>query len=446
MNPYLKRKREQYEALRTSIEGIQTRAAEHENSDGTKGRDLTDDELTLVRSQGEQAETLYTEIDTLTQIETRNAKVADLAGKLTAGSDGDGDTAKTRSLGADGGKTSSTTAKDRDPGHYRSLTDGGERSFFQDLYRAKVSGDEDAAVRLQQHNRALSTGLHGPGVVAPHWLTEEFELIARQGRKLPVRTIPLGDDPRPLTLPKQIADTDAVVAEQASENTAVGGADAWDSDVDTVTPKPTAGKQTVSRQMVDMSTPAIDQLIYGDLLEVYSDKTEAKIGAALVTAAGAAVTTFALEATNWTDEAALNSVIDLGIAVRNARKRNADVLAMAVSRYGRFLKLRDPDGRSLIANPNQGQAVNVAGVGSVQIDGTIEGFSVVATDGIPFTYPESYLSYRAMDQLLFESNVMRFRFEEVVGPESIVLGIWGYTAFISRQATKSVKRAVITAA
>lgn len=435
MNPYLKRKREQYEALRTSIEGIQTRAAEGD------GRDLTEDELTLVRSQGEEAKKLFAEIEALTEIETRNAKVAELAATVFAGKQ-----TETRQLGDDGKQTSSTRAKDRDPGHYRSAEQGGQYSFFGDIYKSRVNGDETAALRLTEHNRALSTGAQGPGVVAPHWLTNEFETIARQGRRLPVRTIPLGDDPRPLTLPKQITGTDAVVADQAAENDPVSGADAWDSDVDTVTPKPTAGKQTVSRQMVDMSTPAIDQLIYGDLLEVYSNKVEAKIGAALIAAAGAAVTTFASEAANWTGAAPLDSVIDLGIAVRNARKRPADVLAMNVTRYGKFLKLRDTENRPLIVNPATGQAVNVAGVGSVAVDGIIEGLSVVATDGIPTSYPESYLAYRAADQILFESNVLRFRFEEVSGPESIVLGIWGYTAFISRQAGKSVKRAEITAA
>lgn len=429
MNPYLQRLRERYEGLRTSIEGLQTRAAE-------ENRDLTEDELRSIKEMNAEGKTLYTQIEDLAEVETRNAKVAATAAQI-ANALSDAGT-QTRSVGG-------ATTKDRDPGHYRSAKEGGENSFFRDIYRSKVLGDEDAARRLVEHNRALTTGSHGPGVVPPKWLTEEFELLARQGRRLPVREIPVGDDPRPITLPKQTAGTDSVVAEQASENAAVGGTDAWDSDVDTVTLKPTAGKQTVSRQFVDMSTPAIDSLIYGDLLDVLNDKIEAKIGAGLITAAGAAVTTFALEASNWTNAAALDSVIDLGVAVRNARKRNADVLAMAVSRYGRFLKRRDTDGRSLIAR-SENMAFNAAGVGTVQVDGFIEGFGVVASDGIPFTYPESYLAYRAADQLLFTSNTLRFRFEEVAGPESIVLGIWQYTAFISRQAGKSVKRAQITAA
>ncbi len=119
---------------------------------------------------------------------------------------------------------------------------------------------------------------------------------------------------------------------------------------------------------------------------------------------------------------------------------------MNVTRYGKFLKLRDADGRPLIVNPGVGQAVNVAGVGSVATDGIIEGLAVIATDGIPTAYPESYVAFRAADTVLFESNTLRFRFEEVAGPESVVLGIWGYTAVIVRQAGKSAKRVQITAA
>lgn len=432
MNPYLKRLRDQYESLRSSIEGLQTRAAD-------EGRDLTDDELRSVTEQADKAKTLATQIEDLTEVETRNRKVAELAAKVEGG---DGQEAQTRATAL------GIKAKDRDPGHYRSEKDGGRHSFFGDLYRSRSNHDDAAARRLVEHQRALDTPTEGVGIVPPKWLTDEFELIARQGRRLAnaVRNIPLGDDPRPITLPRQTAGTDAVVAEQAAENNAVLGTDAWDSDVDVVTPKPTAGKQTVSRQMVDMSTPAIDMLIYGDLLDVYDDKLEAKVGAALIAAAGAAVTTFATEAAFGAAGAAPNSVIDAAVAVRNARKRPADVLAMNVTRYGKFLKLRDPDGRPLIPNPGTGQAVNVAGVGSVSVDGIIEGLAVIASDGIPTAYPESYVAFRASDSVLFESNMLRFRFEEQAGPESIVLGIWGYTAFIVRQAGKSAKRVQVTAA
>lgn len=435
-NVYLKGLREQYTGLQKSIEGYQTRAVE------TK-RDLTEDELRTVKEQGEKAKALYTQIEDLTEIETRNAKVAQMQAQVQAalsGSDGAGPRIEPDTQFRTGG----ASTQDRDPGHYTRV---GGNSFFSDLYRSR-QGDEVAARRLVEHNRALTTGAQGPGVVPPKWLTEEFELLARQGRMLSaaVRNIPLGDDPRPLTLPKQTSGTDAVVAEQTLENDPVGGADAWDSDVDTVTPKPTAGKQTVSRQMVDMSNPAIDQLIYGDLLSVYNSQVEAKVGAAVIAAAGAAVTTFATEAAFSAAGVATDSVVDLGIAVRDARKLPATILAMRTRRWGKFKKLKDASGRPLIPSGSAGP-MNVIGVGTINADGVIEDLPVIVTDALgTAAYPESYVALRASDTILFESNMLRFRFEEVSGPESIVLGIWGYTAVIVRQNTKSVRRVEVTAA
>lgn len=443
MNPYLKAKREQYDALRKSIEGIQTRAAEHDNGDGTKGRALTEQETTLVREQGDKGKALFDEIQSLTEIEQRNRTMDELAGEHLTN-----DEVKNRG-------TSGTTAKDRDPGHYRSEKDGGKNSFFSDLYKSRVNKDELASTRLTEHMRALDTPTEGVGIVPPKWLTDEFETLARQGRRIAnaVRNIPLGDDPRPITLPRQTAGTDAVVAEQVNENDPVGGADAWDSDVHVVSPKPTAGKQTVSRQMIDMSTPAVDQLIYADLLEVYDDKVEAKVGGAIVTAAGAAVTTFATEAAFDASGAASDSIVDAAIAVRQARKRPGDLLWMTVRRWGEFLKLKDTTGRPLIPLETAGP-MNVIGTGEVAVDGRIHGLGVIASDGFGTTaYPESYGVMKASDTVLFESNMLRFRFEEVSGPESIVLGIWGYTGVIVRQTpgavgtqSKSVRRVVVTAA
>lgn len=442
MNPYLKRLREQYEALRSSIEGLQTRAAEG-------GRDLTEDELRSITDQAKQAETLHAQIKDLTDIEVRNRSVADLstriaesiANKDEADNGGGEQTRSGQSLG-----TSSTTTRDRDPGHY---TRSSSNSFFRDLHLSRTHSDEDAQRRLVEHNRALSTGSQGPGIVPPHWLTEEFAELSRQGRALAnaVRNIPLGDDPRPLTLPKQIAGvTGSTVAEQATENTALASVDEWDSDVDTVTPRPTAGKQTVSRQMLDMSTPAVDQLIYSDLLSEFNRQVESKVGTA-IKAAGVALTAIASESAFDTNQAGADSVIDLAMGVRTARRLPANILAMTIPRYGEFLKLKGTDGRPLIAEETAGGAMNVIGVGTVNVDGRVRGLGIIATEGMGTgTYPDTYAAFRASDTLLFESSLLRFRFEEVSGPQSIVLGVWGYTAVLVRYAADSVRKINVTIA
>jgi HK97 family phage major capsid protein len=227
-------------------------------------------------------------------------------------------------------------------------------------------------------------------------------------------------------LPRQTTGTDAVLAQQATENTHPAETDAWASATDVVVPKPYSGIQVVSRQMLDMSSPAVDALIYSDMISVYNSKIEAAVGSALVTAAGTAVTTFATEAA-FTGTApampATDAVLDAAIAVRDARKLPPDLVVMGVTRYGRFLKLTDTTGRPVI--PETAGPMNVLGVGSVNVDGRIQGLGVIASDGVSTGgYPDSIVVLRAADTVLFESNVTQFRFEEVAGPESIKLGIW----------------------
>ena len=282
----------------------------------------------------------------------------------------------------------------------------------------------------------------------PRWLQQEYEALARQGRVVAnmVRHIPISD-PTPMTLPRQTAGTDAVLAEQATENTHPSETDAFATTTDVVTPKPTSGIQVVSRQMIDATNPAVDALIYGDMLSVYNRKIEDKTTAALVTAAGAAAATIASDATNFTAAAAEDAITDAAIAVWNARKLPADALAMRISRWGRFMKFRDNTGRRLY--PAEGEMVNISGRGSVQVPGSVGGMGVAATDGLGIggvTYPENILVFRSGDTILFEGTVLRFRYEEVAGPESVKLGVWAYSAVIVRQAASSVRRVQITAA
>lgn len=445
-----------YNAARDAVNAIQTRAA----SDGEHGRDMTPDELGEVEAHTRSMTALAPQIEAAAALETRSRAVAAAAaaveaGEQVAGTGADGapaDGVQTRGEHLDGGeqatRTSSTTTQPRDPGHYTRSSG----SFFGDLVRAR-EGDEDSRRRLEEHHRALSTTVAGAGITAPKWLTDEYESLARQGRVLAsaVRQIPLGDDPRPITLPRQTGGTDNVVAEQSTENTHPGETDAFATNVDTVTPRPTSGIQVVSRQMIDASSPAVDALIYGDLMAVYNRKIEDKVCAAVVAAAGTAVVTFATEAA-WVGTLpavpADDAVIDAAMAVWNARKLPATLAVMRTTRWGRFNKLRDGEGRKLHPT-SDGGPVNVDGVGSVVSAGSIEGLPVIATDGLGIggtSYPEDILVLRASDTILFEGNMARFRYEEVAGPESVKLGIWAYTGVIVRQAANSVRRVRITAA
>lgn len=461
-NPYLTRLREQHREARSTVDGLMKVAA-------GEGRDLTEAEFATVTEMGERASKLADQIEVLEAHEARAAAVAANAPKPEATRANDADAnappAEQRAEGqaeADDATragqplgartTSSTTAHDRDPGHYRSVKDGGERSFFGDLYAAGANRDNDAHQRLMEHQRAAlstraltSTG-SASGIVAPKWLMDEFITLPRQGRVVAnrVRNIPLGADPRPITLPKQTAGTEDVVAEQAAEGDAWLETDEYDTDVDTVAFKPTTGSQIVTRQSMDMADPAIDQLIFADLAGVYDDKIEAKVCAAIAAAAGAAVTTFGTEAL-WKADLG-DSIVDVATAVRRARKRRADLLAMSIERHARYRKLRDSENRRLVV-PSAHSPQNVQGNASHTDDGELEGISIAASDGwAVLTYPDNVYAVSSQDVILWEGNMLRFRFEEVAGPEKIKLGIWAYTGVLVRRQGQSVKKLTITAA
>jgi hypothetical protein len=309
-------------------------------------------------------------------------------------------------------------------------------------------GDTGARERLGAHHRALSNASQGAGLVPPVWLATEFEYLARQGRQISdiVRHYPLGNDPRPITLPRQTAGTDSVIAQVTPENTHPSETNGLNTTTDVVTPVPTSGIQVVSRQMIDMDDPAIDAFVYGDMLAVYNTKVEAQVCAAMVTAAGSAVTTYASDATNFTASAAEDGVTDAAFGVWNARKLPADIVAMRVLRWGKFNKFRDTSGRRLYPT-DESQIVNGSGRGSVTSPGTVGGLPVIGTDGLGTSgYAETILVARSQDTILFEGDIMRFRYEEVAGPESVKLGIWAYTAVMVRQTANSVRKLTISAA
>jgi predicted nicotinamide N-methyase len=426
---YLTVQREKFAAHRAKVTDLQALAV-------TEDRDLTDDELRTIETETAAALALAPVIEKAVEFETRSAAVAKVAGELAAEVEVTEPVDQTRS-------TSSTTAKDRDPGHYRSVKDGGQRSFFADLV-ARRDGDAEASKRLSEHTRALDTAGEGAGLVAPIWLTEEYAELARQGRRVAdaVRRIPI-TNPNVITLPKQTAGTDAVVAEQASENAATAFTDAFDTDVDTLSPKATSGGQIVSRQLIDGTNPAIDALIFGDLMAVYNAKVEAKVVQAIL-AAGASPLEYDPDAADTTEaDHLINVALLQALAVRSGRKAAATGLVMDVAAYGSLLASKDTTGRPVL--PVTGSSMNIFGVGDVNVDGQVHGLGVLATDGVSVGNAGKVAAVRLSDVLLAESGVLRFRDEYTEGPESIRLAVWGYTGVLVRYATTSVKVATPTA-
>lgn len=468
-NPYLANLREQYRSLQTGIQTLQTRA-------NSETRDLTEAELATITGQAEEAEKLAGQIRSLTEQAHRDLEV----GQLAAGLDQAVEEARTGGGSTTGAVRSgqraagTTQTRDRNPGHYRSVRDGGQFSFFSDEYRARAMGDHEAQQRLQDFARhagqsedqvraTLTTSANGPGLIVPHWMIEEFQTLNYQMRAVAnqVRNVPLNGDSRPMTLPKQTAGTTNAVGQQANEGDAPADSNDYDTDTDIVTPKPYIGEQVVSRQFLEQGNPALDALIYGDLSNVTDSKIETAVCTALIAGAASNVATIAFDVfaggtgptetgVNFQEhggKAASDAVIDATTLIYSTRFAAPDFIFATPQRFGKFRKLRDSNDRPIMPvsayNPQ-----NAAGEATGLLSGEFEGLTMLPTTGMGdgATFPDKFLVVRSKDTILFEDAEMRYRYEEKGGPSKITLGLWKYAAIKVRQGGLSTRTITVTAA
>ena len=289
--------------------------------------------------------------------------------------------------------------------------------------------DPDANERLRRHqvyNRAAGTTTTGTGVIPPTWLFEEFAIIAHGARPWADTLRRVGiTDANPVRIGVQVAPGAAVTA-QASENT-IPNDGSFNVNMLTANPATYTGKVDVSRQLVDGSNPAVDGIVYADCMGSYNEQIETAVVAALNGATGfAAVITYPGTAPAYAN--LMDAFIDAAASVRKHRKAAPKVVFCSEGAWAYMGKEKDTQGRPLITTGYHGP-VNAYGLGEAvtygQIAGEVVGLSVVAswaaTDNLLYVA-------KADDLLLLESSTFNFRYEEVLGPESIRLGVWGYAA------------------
>lgn len=218
-----------------------------------EGRDLTDAELSAVRTRAHEAQA---QLD----LERRAAAAAP-------------ERARFASL-IDGGSTFTS--------HIYGPT--GEVSFFRDLVGAR-QGDWEAAERLHRNNadgearerRDGTTGATSMGsFIPPVWLVNETAELARAGRILAELVTPAGPpQSNSETVPR--VTTGSSVASQASENAAVSETDILTAQLtrSTVT---IAGQQDVSIQSLELPSAGLtDRLIFADLRSAYEAELDRQI-------------------------------------------------------------------------------------------------------------------------------------------------------------------------
>jgi HK97 family phage major capsid protein len=309
--------------------------------------------------------------------------------------------------------------------------DGGPdgHRFFRDLFHAQIGHDRDAIERLDRHGlqtRAAATTTTGAGVVPPTWLFEEFAIIAHGARPWAdsVRRVGI-DSANPVNIGIQ-ATPGAVIGVQTPENT-VPSDGSFNATLLTTSPKTYTGKVDVSRQLVDGSNPAVDGIVYADCMGAYNEQIESAVVAAIEAATGFAATiTYPGTAPVYTNLP--DAFVDAGASVRKHRKSAPRVVFCSEGAWAYLAKQKDTAGRPLVVTGYHGP-VNAYGLGEAIVYGHIAG-NVVGLDVIPsWAAVDNHLYVlKADDLLLLESSTFNFRYEEVLGPQSIRLGVWGYAA------------------
>ena len=419
--------------ISTTQTGLVERAAE-------EARDLTESEDTNLKDLSARAVALDERIGELRSIQVSNLEAARLKAEV-AGTD---DAPEERAAGR-------ITVTD-EPLTYR---DGGEFSFFQDMYRAQVLSDPSAQQRIARHqsemdieHRADGTSSNWAGLVIPQYAVALAVAKAQAGRNFAnaCRRLPLPDSG--LTVNVSRITTSSSVAAQSSENAAISET-TIDDTLMSATVATYAGAQDISRQALERGD-RIDEMIYEDLSLSYATSLTADLldgpgtsgrhtGILRVSGIGD-VDTDDGSPTGY--ETWQKIVKGIG-TVAGAKFLQPTVIVMAPRRWSYLVGSLDSQNRPLLT-PNTQLGTNVIGVGDaagINAVGNIAGVPVIVDGNMPTDLgagsdEDAVVIMRADDVLLWENGggaPMLARYDSV-GSANLTIKIisYGYSAFMVR--------------
>jgi hypothetical protein len=197
----------------------------------------------------------------------------------------------------------------------------------------------------------------------------------------------------------------------------------------TVTPSAYGTYTDVSRQALDGGDPSVLAIIFQDLVEAYRQASETAIKVAVeagATASGTAITA----ATPWAGE--LGNVIKYYAT----RFRPAQGAFIPSALYSVLLAQGDTTGRPFMPM-----------LGAMNSDGTVQSGAISGN----ILGAAAYLSWASTvnvnvfavpsDYVIFESAITQFTYDQVVGPQSVRVGLWAYLGIGTRLGGLSVTAA-----
>ncbi len=200
----------------------------------------------------------------------------------------------------------------------------------------------------------------------------------------------------------------------------------------TVTPQAVSGRLVLTREIVDSSNPAIDQIALATMRESYARQTEAKVYTLLngANGAGGVITGDLVPSGSQASTVATASLV-AHIRGRLAKYPFNRFAAPSIALMGQNATTQlatavGTDGRPMF--PSVG-AQNASGVGNAVSQGWfIDGLAFVpswAMTGVA-AGDSQILMLNSSDAWVWESPLLSFRFEEKQGPANIELNVFGY--------------------
>ena len=343
--------------------------------------------------------------------------------------------------------------------------DNSENSFFADMFRAKVEGDTAARDRLvrSQETRAGDlvsvTATQGGVFAPPSWLVENYVALARPHRVtadlVQNETLPKGISS--INLPKVSTGSGAGV--QATQNSALTDTAMTTTSVSSGITL-IAGRQIISRQLIDQSGIPFDRVILQDLAADYAVQLDKQVilgtgsSGQLRGLAGAGTTiTFTTASPKVIDgTTAANSFYNAVIKAKNSVESNrylpANAIVMRPDRWNWILEALDSQNRPLVTPSTMslngigsGAAPAAEGllpgsVGAVDAVGNFLGLPVYLDPNIPVTMnsatnQDAVFVLRTDDVWLYESDLETASFDATYADNaSILFRVLGYSALI----------------
>lgn len=350
--------------------------------------------------------------------------------------------------------------------------DRSKRSFFLDLARSKIHGDDEARQRLTRHREEMDVELPAleadkrkafrswigsePGAteqratsridgaggdfVPPIWLMELYAELPRGSRPFAdtVRNIPLPGGTDSINIPRITGGT--TTAMQTADNAAVSSTDMTTAVV-TAPVRTIAGQQDIALQLLDQSPIAFDEVVFQDLMA----DCDAQVDLQCLNGSGASGQILGILGSGGTTVAytdASPTVPELHPKLADAinqagsiRKRPPSVMIMAWRRWLWELAALDANNRPLV--PPEAQFNPLAMAKGLDLGGIVGGqllIPILADVNMPTTLgagtEDKIIVTKADDHLLFEGQLRTRVLPEIgSGTLTVRLQVYKYVAF-----------------